>query len=356
MKKKLKVGVIGTGNISFVHIDAYKNNPDVELVALCDINPDVLAASGKRYGVNKLYGNYNDMFKENPDIDAVSVCTCNSEHAKASITALNLGKCVLCEKPMAISVAEAEEMLKASESGKGRLMMGFVRRFGNDAAIAKDFIDNGHLGEIYYAKATYIRRNGNPGGWFSDKARSGGGPLIDLGVHVIDLVRYLSGSPAPKSVYGATFNKLGERPYEKGEKSFNWTAADGQTGVCDVEDMASAMIRFDNKMVLQVETSFSLHTGADTGKIELYGTKGGLVFDPEMTFYTKFNGYPVNMSVPFSTALSFDGLFQNEIDHFVDCALTGKPFQASAQDGVVLMEILEAAYKSAASEREVILT
>ena len=130
-----------------------------------------------------------------PAIDAVSVCAANYAHAELTIKALRAGKHVLCEKPMALNAEEARQMKEAADRNGKLLMIGFVRRYGNDCKIMEDFVNSGYFGDIYYSKATYLRRNGNPGGWFGDKSRSGGGPLIDLGVHVIDLTRYLMGKP-----------------------------------------------------------------------------------------------------------------------------------------------------------------
>ena len=138
------------------------------------------------------------------ELDCVSVCTWNAAHKGATIAALRGGANVICEKPMAMNAAEAEEMLAAAKETGKLLQIGFVRRFGKDADTVREFTDAGVMGDIYYAKATYLRRNGCPGGWFGDKAYSGGGPLIDLGVHVIDLTRYLAGNPNPISAYGVT--------------------------------------------------------------------------------------------------------------------------------------------------------
>ena len=233
-------------------------------------------------------------------------------------------------------------------------MVGFVRRYGNDMDILKDFINDGFFGDMYYAKANYIRRNGNPGGWFCDKARSGGGPLIDLGVHVIDFVRYALGNPKPVSVYAATFKKLGDRRNLKTPKGY--VSADHKPDeTCDVEDLATALIRFDNGAVLNVETSFSLNVSEDRGIIELYGDKGGAKIDPELKLYSEANDYMTDVTLKAETALSFNGLFQKEIDHFVDCVITGDECRSPAEDGIELMRILDAAYESAKSGHEVII-
>lgn len=350
---KIKVGVIGVGNISNEHIQAYLRNPDVELYAFCDINEDQLNKMGDKYGVSRRFTDMNDMLAL-PEIDAVSVCTWNAAHAPCTIAALNAGKHVLCEKPMSISKAYAEEMKAAAERNGKLLMIGFVRRFGNDCAILQDFINNDYFGELYYAKATYLRRKGNPGGWFGNKALSGGGPLIDLGVHVIDLVRYLMGKPKAISVYGATFQKLGDRRNIK-EKVDYASTGKSDNDICNVEDLATGMIRFDNGAVLHIEASFSLNIKGPEGKIELFGTKAGAKLDPELELYSEENGYMTNVTLTAPSALSFDNLFKNEIDHFVSCVKGEADCLAPAEDGVELMAILDALYESARTGHEVVL-
>ena len=349
----LKVGVIGTGGISGVHLGGYSRNPNVEIYALCDINEKNLARRAEEYKVSRTFTDYREMLAL-PELDAVSVCTWNSAHAECAIAALRAGKHVLCEKPMALNTAQAEEMEKAAKESGKLLMIGFVRRFGNDCAVLKDFIDGGSFGDIYYAKAQYLRRKGCPGGWFGDKSRSGGGPLIDLGVHVIDLCRYLMGGPQPVSVYGATFNKLGDRRQIKDARGYSSTVV-SQEDIFDVEDMATALIRFDNGAVLSVEASFSLNIEKDVGNIELFGTRAGCKLDPELTIFTDMNQYLANVKLAQSTALSFDGLFDNEINHFVGCIETGRPCRNPAQDGVTLMRILDGIYESARTGHEVLL-
>lgn len=348
---KLKIAVIGVGNISQFHINGYLKNPDTELYALCDINEDTLKAKGEKYGIKRLYTDYNEMFRENPEIDAVSVCTWNAAHAPATIAALNAGKHVLCEKPMALNAKEAEAMIDAARKNGKKLMVGFVRRFGNDTAVTEDFIKGGSVGDLYYAKATYLRRNGCPGGWFGDKSLSGGGPLIDLGVHVIDLVRYLMGCPKPVSVFGATFDNIGKRKYLKDTPEYKIRGNGGEPHT--VEDMATALIRFEGGAVLSVEASFNLHIKRDVGSIELFGTKGGIKLAPEFELYTEMNNYLANVNLNTPTALSFDGLFENEIDYYVDALISDKDLSSIAEDGLTLMKILDAIYESARLGREV---
>ena len=352
---KLKIAIVGTGSISHSHLHAYNLNPDVEVYALCDINEERVKMMGEKYGVKRLYTDEATMLRELPEIDAVSICTWKSQHAPCTIMALNAGKNVLCEKPMATCAADAIKMKEAAEKNGKLLMVGFVRRYGNDAKILKDYIDGGYFGEIYYGKATYLRRNGSPGGWFGDKSRSGGGPLIDLGVHVIDLTRYLMGNPLPVSVYGATFHKLANRPAVKDVRK-GYASSEGGPEIFDVEDLATAMIRYDNGAVVSIEAAFSLNIKEDEGKIQLFGTRAGAKLDPSLEMYTELNGYMSNVTLDTATALDFDGLFEGEIDHFVDC-IRGRADRciSPAEDGITLMKILDGIYESAATGHEVLL-
>lgn len=349
--KKLKIAIIGTGNISEMHAQAYQQDGRCELYALCDIDGQTLARKGKKYGIDSLYTDAEEMLAALPELDAVSVCTWNSAHAPCTIAALNAGKHVFCEKPMAMNAAEAEQMKRAAEKAGKLLGMGFVRRFGKDADLARRLAADGSLGEIYYAKAAYIRRNGSPGGWFADTARSGGGPLIDLGVHVIDLVRYLAGNPVPVSVYGAAFRKLSERSLDE-EKAYTATRADKCPN--DAEDLAAAMIRFSNGMVLNVETSYSLYAAEDSGRIELFGTKGGIRIDPELRFYSAAAGKLANVTFP-SPAVFGNEAYAREIGEFISAITDGTPLRADADDGVQMMRLLDAIYLSAKTGHEVTL-
>jgi len=353
MNNKIKIGIIGTGSISNEHINSYLKNPNVELYAFCDINEEHLNTMSEKYGVTKKFTNMNEMLSLK-EIDAVSVCTWNSAHAPCVIAALNTGKHVMCEKPMATSAEDARAMKAAADKNGKLLMIGFVRRYGNDCELLEDFISTGYFGDLYYAKATYLRRKGSPGGWFGDKSRSGGGPLIDLGVHVIDLVRYLMGNPKPVSIYGATFKKLFDRKNVKDEVGYT-SSSKTDNDIFDVEDLVTAMIRFDNGAVLSIESSFSLNIKNDEGKIELFGTKAGAKLDPDLQLFTEVNGYMANVNLNTSTALSFNGLFAKEIDHFVSCVKDGIPCKSPAQDGVDIMTIIDAIYESAKTGHEVII-
>lgn len=352
MDKKLKVGIIGCGSIAAVHIAAYQNNPNVELYALCDIDQARLDAAAAACGVARKFTRCEDMVALS-ELDMVSVCTWNSAHAPCTIAALKAGKHVLCEKPMAMSAREARQMQEAAQAAGKLLMIGFVRRFGNDCALLEDLIGQDVFGELYYAKASYLRRKGSPGGWFGDKSRSGGGPLIDLGVHIIDLVRYLMGNPKPVSAYGATFHKLGDRKAIKDGAGYTAAGAKAED-VFDVEDLACAMVRFEGGATISIDASFSLNA-AGSEQFEIFGTKAGAKVSPELEIFTDTKGYLSNIRLASPTALDFNGLFQKEIDHYVNCVKTGAPCKAPACDGIALMKILDAIYQSAETGHEVVI-
>lgn len=351
---KLKVGIVGVGGISAFHRAGYLKAKDVEIAAICDINEDRLKARGEEWKIEHLYNNVYDMLR-NEQLDAVSVCTWNCAHAECSIAALDAGVNVICEKPMAMNTEEAVKMHEAAQRNGKLLMIGFVRRFGKDCVILKDFIDRGDFGDIYYAKASYLRRNGCPGGWFGEKAKSGGGPLIDLGVHVIDMTRYLMGNPKPVSVYGATYQKLYDRKNIKSSAGGYASADKGAENVFDVEDLAVAFVRYDNGAVLMLDTSFSLNIKSDVGDIELFGTKAGAKIAPNIEMYTEDNGYMTNVSLAMPTALDFDGLFEAEINHFAECVRTGAECRTPSCDGVEIMKILDAIYESSRTGHEILL-
>lgn len=349
----LKVGVIGVGSISSAHIKPYLENKKVELTAFCDINEERLKEKSELHGVKHVYADYHDLL-ENDDIDAVSICTWNNTHAEIAVAALEAGKHVLVEKPLSITVEQAEAVQAAAKKSGKIAQIGFVRRHDPNAKLLKTFIENGDLGEIYYAKASYLRRLGNPGGWFSDKSRSGGGPLVDLGVHVIDLTWYLMGKPRPVSVSGNTYNKLGNRSNVENLSSYQ--AADFDPTLNDVEDLANALIRFENGASLFVDASFTLHAASNEGSVRLYGDKGGAEVEPKFSLVTEKNNTILNSTPQVDVdGLDVEKAFANEINHFVECCIENKPTLAPVSDGVDVMKILNAIYESAKLGKEVYL-
>lgn len=348
---KLKIAVIGAGSISDCHLQAYASNSEVEIYAICDLNEGRAQEMAKKYKASKVFTDYKELLAL-PEIHSVSICTWNNSHAEISIAALDAGKNVLCEKPLCQTVEEALEVEKAVHRSGKLLQVGFVRRYSDNAQILKKFIEEGELGEIYYAKASCLRRLGNPGGWFSDIERSGGGPVIDLGVHIIDICWYLMGKPKVKSVSANLSNRLGNRSNIR-HLSF-YKAADYDAKENTVEDMANAMIRFENGASLLVDVSFTLHAKQDEISVKLFGDKGGAELEPEISIIGEKFDTILNMT-PQVDSKSFDfmGSFSNEINHFIDSALGRKETLSPVEDGVEVMKILCAIYESARQGREI---
>ncbi|RUS47824.1 Gfo/Idh/MocA family protein [Cohnella sp. AR92] len=345
MGNTVRIGVIGTGSISQAHLDSYSNHPDVQLVAVADKNAERAAETARKYNALRSYSDFGELLAD-PEIDAVSICTWNNTHAAIAMDAIRAGKHVLVEKPLSLTVEEALRIQEAVRASDRILQVGFVRRYDPNAQLLKRFAELDEFGEIYYAKASILRRLGNPGGWFADVTRSGGGPLIDIGVHVIDLVWYLMGKPKPVSVSGNAYNKLGNRSNVRGLDFYK--AADYDASVNTVEDMANALIRFENGASLLVDVSYTLHAFANETSVKLFGTKGGFEVDPAIKIATEKHDVMLNV-VPQTDDAGFNFVraFQEEINHFVACVQNGTEPVSPVEDGVAMMRMLRAVYESA---------
>lgn len=344
-KEKLRIGFVGVGNIAQkVIIPAYQKQPDAEIIAVCDINEARAREVAQRIGAKYVFTDFNDLAALDA-IDAVSVCTWNNSHAAATIAALQAGKHVLCEKPMAMNVAEAEAMREAAARANRILMIGLVQRYRAETVLLKELLDAGKFGEVYFGKATVLRRRGTPFGWFTDPALSGGGPVIDLGVHVIDVTRYLMGSPKPVRVSAVTYCKFGNYA-TKGVK--HWVAADQEKRAFGVEDLAGGVIHFDNGAAMLFEVSWAANVKAVKFASQIVGTKAGASVVP-LEIYTEEQGYLVDATPQIETW----NAFENEVRHFLDCVKTGATPISNADEGVTIQKILDGIYASARLGREV---
>ncbi|MDN5821449.1 MAG: Gfo/Idh/MocA family oxidoreductase [Brachybacterium sp.] len=348
-----RVGVIGAGSIAQSHLTAYSQNPDVELIAVADMNLERAQTVADQFGAARAYADPHELLAD-PEIDGVSICTWNNSHASWTIAAIEAGKHVLVEKPLARTLAEAEEIQRIAEQSDRVVQVGFVRRHSPNCQVLKSFIDAEELGEIYYAKASCLRRVGNPGGWFADKELSGGGPLLDIGIHVLDLCWYLMGSPTVVSVSGNTYDKLGSRGNITTMPRYK--AADYDPSKNTVEDLANAVIRFDNGASLLLDCSYSLHATKDSIDVSVYGEKGGAELEPALHIATEMHDSVVNIEPQIgSRSFEFGVGFANEIQNFVDASQGRAESIAPAWHGVEIVRILEAIYESARLGREVSL-
>ena len=346
----VRVAVIGLGTIADEHLKAYRDSPEAELVAVCDIFAERAAQRAEQYGARAVT-DPAEVFAD-PEIDAVSICTRNDTHAELVLEALRAGKHVLIEQPMTATLAQAEEVAEAAAASAGKLQVAYVRRFSPNATVLKQFIDAGELGPIYYAKASCLRRAGNPGGWFADKAKSGGGPLIDLGVHFLDICWYLMGCPKASRVSGAVFHKLGNRANIKNLSRY--LSADYDPAQNSVEDLASALVTFENGAVMHFDTSYSLH-GPDEVKVQVFGENGGASLEPALKIFTEKHDTLLDIT-PVIDSLGFDPVgYRNEIDYFLATARGEVAEAAPAEHGLELMKIIAAIYESAEQGREIVL-
>ena len=337
---KLRVGIIGAGGVArYAHIHGYQALEDAEIVAICDVNEDRLKKMAAEYKIPKTFREYQDLLKE--DLDAVSVCLPNYLHSQVTVAALEAGKNVLCEKPMAINAAEAKKMLEAAKRTGKKLMVGFHRRFGQEAQVLKGFIERGELGNIYYIKATNLRRRSIPGagGWFTTKRLSGGGVLIDIGVHNLDLAFWFMGHPKPTSALGVTYQKfshLKRVPTRFGDMD--------EKGVVDVEDMALGLIKFENGAAVFLEVSWAAHIGGGgTREFRILGTKAGATLSP-LTIYTIQNEQLLDTT---PVLRGKQDHYVEEIRHFLDCIKEDKNCDPSGEEGLFVTQIVDALYESA---------
>jgi len=335
MAKPVKIGVIGLGWPGNEHLKGYAAVPNATVVALCDLKADLLAQKAAEFGVKRTFVNYRQMLRQ-ADIDAIDVCLPNDLHARVTVAALQAGKHVLCEKPPARNSREAQKMAdQAQKSGK-TLMYAVCLRFASSAQYVKAHIQAGDFGDVYWGRTVYHRRRGIPAGsdgWFTLKARSGGGALIDIGVHALDCAWWLMGCPRPVAVSGAVYAK------------FAHTAPAGVK--CNVEDSAFAMIKFANDATLILETSWALNQRGGS-ILQLGGTKGGVEMHP-LTIFTERGGVMID-STP---QVPGNNIYADEIRHFVDCVQHHREPIASAKQGVLLMKMLDAVYASQKSGKEV---
>lgn len=348
--KELQVALVGAGTISHCHMQAYRKLPGVRVAAVCDINGERAKQFSQQYGIPNWYTNRRAML-EAECLDAVSAVTWNNAHGPVSIDALNAGVHVLCEKPLALNAAEALEMQKAAEKSGRLLMPGFCTRYEEGAKLLKKMADGGELGTVYHVKATFLRRCGNPGGWFADETRSGGGPVIDLGVHVLDLARYFTGMPRAVTVSASVNRFIGSRPDVN--VPGRYLSADFAE-YTNVEDSAMAFIRFDCGVSLAFETSWSHHVKEDALQMELFGSRAGAVLYPHVEVYSDKLGYlsdTKSRHTNHEDNPNYD--FDAEIAHFIGCVRGDEEPICTAEDGVEIMRIVDAIYESARLKREV---
>jgi predicted dehydrogenase len=344
MADRIKVAVIGVG-MGRHHARMYRECHEAELVALCDKDPERLAAAARDLEVDRTFTDTEELFRL-PELQAVSVALPNYLHAPVTIAALKAGLHVMCEKPLAMNAAEAAAMVAAAREAKRLLMVHFNSRFTEQAQFVKAAVDQGELGDIYYARSGWHRNRGVPGlgGWFTTKQLSGGGALIDIGVHRLDLALWFMGFPEIASVSGACYNHLASEIAAREGRTF------------DVDDLAAGFVRFTNGATLTLETSWASHTEQrEEMWTQLFGTRGGaLIRNLEEGYQFEARLYK-DVAGALVEARPKTGVRHRETaqSHFVRCIRDGRAPMAPGEHGLAVMRVLDAIYESARTGREV---
>lgn len=339
MSPPLSIGIIGTG-IGRMHARGAVDIPGVSIGAICDLDIERARALAAELEIEPLV---TDDWRAllNCGLDAVSVCVPNFGHARIAIACLDAGLHVLCEKPLATDAAGAQLIADAAARSGKHCMVGQVLRFRDDVCALKKRA--GEIGRPYYARALARRASGIPkwGSWFTQRDLSGGGPLIDTGVHIIDLAWWLAGSPRPLSASATTYDALGTRKIGLGMGGIG-----DAEGIFDVEDLAAGMIRFEGDFSIHFEASWALYAAGDARLCHVHGTEGALLWNDE----PKIVGADGTIEALPGEA---GDAWHAEMEEFVGSIRENRAPKPSALAGVTMMKMLDALYQSAREGREV---
>ncbi len=352
MVKKLKVGIIGLGGIANTHVAGWQTSEHTDIVAGADIRPEVFDAWKQKYGVTKFYESYMDLIAD-PEIDIIDICSPNMFHTEQAVAALDAGKNVLCETPLAPTPADIRKMIAARNKSGKLLMTAQHFRFRGTCQAAKAEIDAGALGDVYHARAWMLRRCLLPNGpTFIYKNRSGGGPTIDIGVHILDLTLWLMGHPKPVAVSGVAKAALAHHP-----DAFTMWGRSRVIQDMDVEDFAAAFVRFENGATLILEVSWLLHhnTPGEEAKVWLYGNEGGLEW-PSDTFMK--SNYTTRQLLTTTLTATSDTMEPHALEcvEFAKAVAEDLPSPVPAEQSLMVQSILDGIYRSQEAGAEVKIT
>lgn len=356
-QKQIRIGVIGCG-IAQWHLEGFATEPRAKVVAIAGLDTDRCVQLAKKFDIPHIYSDYHELLA-NPDIDAVSVAVPNNLHHPIAMAAFQAGKHVLMEKPLARNAVEGAEMVAAAKAAGLNLSIIFNRRSRTDMRILEKHIADGGLGKIYHAKAFWLRRSRIPGlgGWFTKKELAGGGPLIDLGVHVLDMALYLMGNPKVLAVSAATYAEIG--PQGAGQwAGSRFTKTEGQH--YEVEDMATALLRLEDGKTLTLDVSWALYTKAtDDFGVIVYGNHGGAELYVEeyastgtLTLIGNVGGADAFISPKFESEAPSSG-HAAVIQDWIDQLLGGDRAAPSGEEGLDRARIIDGIYASAEQGREI---
>jgi predicted dehydrogenase len=347
--KKLNVGVIGLGGIARTHVPGWQASEHTQLVAGADINPAVFGEWREKYGVTRLYTDPAELIND-PTIDIVDICSPNMFHTQQVVASLNAGKHVICEKPLAPTPDGIRQMIAARDRSGKLLMTAQHFRFRGVSQAVKTEIETGVLGEIYHARSWMLRRALIPvRPTFVLKEQSGGGPCIDIGVHILDLTLWLMGHPKPVTVSGVARAALAHQ-----EGAFSAWGRAAVPKEMDVEDFAAAFVRFENGATLMLEMSWLLHHNVEKeiAKVWLYGTAGGCEW-PNADFMSANNTTRQLYNRTLQITQDIMEPHALECVEFARAVALGLPSPVPAEHSLHVQTILDGIYRSQATSREV---
>ena len=348
----MKVAVIGAGSISTCHLSAYQQIPNVQVVAICDQNLELAKNRAKEYNIPHFCADYHEIL-DDPQVDAVSIVTPTFTHKMIVLDALEKGKHVFCEKPPALTYAEALACEEAAEKAGKVLMYGFVCRFIDSNQYVKQYIDAGKIGEIYYAEASRMENCSQIGGWFRDKTKAGGGSLMDAAIHQLDLMLYFMGYPKVLSVKGFTSDVNKDLPEKIQSAAASYKSVSNTYIPRSIESFASAYITFEGGKNLYIKAAHIANTVTPGTRMELLGDKGGINFDDGKVRMLTIDD--TNYFVELEPKIHDDpDPFKPEIQHFVDCCNGKTECIPNSSEGSQIMKILNAIYESASTGMEIV--
>ena len=351
--KKFKIGIIGTGWIAEAHIQSYKNQPDVEIVAAADLIPGKAEKFMERYGVTGVhfYKDHKELIDNEPDLDGVSICTYNTQHAAPAIYCMEHNIPVLLEKPFTVTLEEAEAVCKAEKESSAFITVGFQPRFDVNMQQIKKIVDSGVLGKIYYIQTGGGRRRGIPGSTFIEKSTGGLGALGDIGCYSLDMVLNAIGYPKPLTVSGYASDYFGKNPKYNGKDADRFS----------VDDFAAAFVRLEGGIILDFRIAWAMHVNTP-GDTIIFGTEGALripstdcwngsVGGP-MTLYHDVAGVQVDTVIPILNNTK-GGLFDQKIRSFLDAIATNGPAPVPTSQILYNQAIIDGINKSNACGHEI---
>ena len=351
--KKFKIGIIGTGWIAESHIQSYKNQPDVEIVAAADLIPGKAEKFMERYGVTGVhfYKDHKELIDNEPDLDGVSICTYNTQHAAPAIYCMEHNIPVLLEKPFTVTLEEAEAVCKAEKESSAFITVGFQPRFDVNMQQIKKIVDSGVLGKIYYIQTGGGRRRGIPGSTFIEKSTGGIGALGDIGCYSLDMVLNAIGYPKPLTVSGYASDYFGKNPKYNGKDADRFS----------VDDFSAAFVRLEGGIILDFRIAWAMHVNTP-GDTIIFGTEGALripstdcwngsVGGP-MTLYHDVAGVQVDTVIPILNNTK-GGLFDQKIRSFLDAIATNGPAPVPTSQILYNQAIIDGINKSNACGHEI---